>query len=352
MRVPVEPGWGRAVTEGDTTGYGGLVPLSHGIDFHAAYQDPDWDVVGDWPLLAVKFTEGVQYRSWWSSARDDFLRMRERAQAGRHRWICGYHVLRADFAVSDQVAHFLDAWDQVGGMQQGEFYQLDWEAWTYASPEVATSRAARRFVDEMNAAVGGVRGITYSSDWLPDSTLDSDSLAEFIEWRIENPATDEAAGLWYANYNTGQGPSDGPAEVAKYEADIWQWTSTATATGFLDPVDLNEVQPKGFALLDRLTLGTAEPGQTIPLPEEADVAQRLDYRPGGDLFVAIMDDGFQLGWISSGADAALYPPHDVTREWLVARLQSPRTTTVGPSPFSGVPGYEDAELHQLWNAAA
>ncbi len=328
------------------------MPASDGIDFHSAYQDPDWSLVGDWPLLAVKFTEDVRYRRWWPSARDDFLRMRERRHQGRHRWICGYHVLRADFPVSDQVAHFLDAWDQVGGIEPGEFYQLDWEAWTYAHPEVATSRAARRFVDETNAAMGQVRGITYSSDWLPDSTLDADSRAEFIEWRSENPAGDPAAGLWYANYDTGPGPTGGPAEVAEYQADIWQWTRSATAPGFMDRVDLNELQPTGPGLLDRLTLRTAQPGPVFPLPEEADMAQRLDYRLGGELFVAMMDDGFQLGWIESGTDAALYPPHDVTRDWLVARLRSARTTTTGRSPFAGVPGYEDAELHQLWTAAA
>ena len=249
------------------------MPATHGIDFHAAYQDPNWDLVDDWQLLVVKFTEGVGFRDWWPSARDDFLRMRERARAGRHRWMGAYHVIRADFRVSDQVAHFLDAWEQVGGIQSGEFYQLDWEAWTYATPEISTSRTARRFVDEMNAALGGIRGITYSSDHLPDSPLDSDSRGEFIEWREENPSTDEAAGLWYANYNLGPGPTGGPAEVAKYDADIWQWSDRGTAAGFTNPVDLNEVQPKGFALLDRLTLRLAQPEpEPEPEPEIEDVS--------------------------------------------------------------------------------
>jgi hypothetical protein len=80
----------------------------------------------------------------------------------------------------------------------------------------------------------------------------------------------------YANYNTGTSSRGGWAEIEQWDADIWQWTSSADVPGFSDDtIDMNHVRV--WETLSRIT-------NTITPPEEADMkiqyVWRLDGQPG------------------------------------------------------------------------
>jgi hypothetical protein len=138
-------------------------------------------------------------------------------------------------------------------------WQTDWEP-TPGIPLV-TSDQVTEFNDRIEQAVGRECVITYSSDWLPDSSLDLDSRAEFMEWRDANPD----APLWYANYDSGSRPTGGPAECAKYRADVWQWTDRFTHPSVVAPFDMNMVLRPGT--LDRICgLVTKETPMTTLYP--------------------------------------------------------------------------------------
>jgi hypothetical protein len=60
----------------------------------------------------------------------------------------------------------------------------------------------------------------------------------FIEWRNRNPEFP----LWYANYNLTDPVNGGAAECARWNADIWQWSSSQPVPGVNDPTcDMNHV---------------------------------------------------------------------------------------------------------------
>lgn len=177
------------------------------------------------------------------------------------RWRGAFHWLRSDSSIASQAANFLQRVRNNGGLKVGDLLQTDWEV-TPGIPLV-TSDQVIEFNDRIRQAVGRDCVITYSSDWLPDSTLDVDSRREFEEWRQARPHDP----LWYANYNTSSSPDGGWAECAKYGADVWQWTSKFVHPSIAGGFDMNHVfRPE---VLDRLT-GRADPITPPPL-EDNDV---------------------------------------------------------------------------------
>lgn len=162
-------------------------------------------------MMALKVSEGLN--STWPQATAMVAEMRRRDI--RYRGF--YHWLRPDSPGDQQALHFLDVIaKQFGGLHVGEYWMADWErsqdkgglAHNNGFP---TYDIVKSFFATMIAHLPG-RGINYSSDWVEF----------FIQWRKDNPTFP----LHYANYDRVEGdPAGGPAEVAKYDGDAWQWTS-------------------------------------------------------------------------------------------------------------------------------
>lgn len=236
------------------------MPLAHGIDFHPLYQDHiDWPLVEPYPLMVIKFSQGTRGLGsrpygWEDLAVQRYSTLRKRKQLELHRYIGGYHWLNPNEDVKTQLANCLRVVERVGGFQQGEFLQLDWETThTSSGVQAPTGEMVSEFLTLYHDATG-LEAMVYGSDWVPG----------FIDWRVEN----KDVPLWYANYNLSSRPTGGRAEVDLWHADIWQWTSTFVAPGFEDRVDMNEIQTWGFDTLDRICGYTTTGGPGTGLPVE------------------------------------------------------------------------------------
>lgn len=242
-------------------------PRNDGLDLsnHQAPAEIVWSQVPLYPLMAHKATEGRTFRD-----RLFVDRWRLFGERG-HRWRGAYHWIRSDSPMAAQVANFtatIEAagWDQ---LRPGEFIQLDWET-TPGIPNV-TPAMVDEWLDLCRARWGD-RVIVYSSGWVPG----------FQEWRKANPGVP----LWYAAY-----PATPAQEVSfrgtveRYEATIWQWTSTASVPGIAEGVDANEVlRPDALDRLALLQPVPIPPKPTLPPlvpvadPKENPVATRILFK--------------------------------------------------------------------------
>jgi GH25 family lysozyme M1 (1,4-beta-N-acetylmuramidase) len=225
-----------------------------------------------WPLHSLKCSEGKKSGDLTFPARWQMLRDRNIKYRG------AYHWLRSDSSISDQAANLCARIDLTGGLLRGEFVQCDWE--TTPNIPVPTSGMAQEWCDRVQQHFGRECVIMYSSDWLPDSTLDADSRQEFLEWRDENPDFP----YWHANYNTGDGSQGGWAECERYRADLWQWTSSFSHPSIVGRFDMNHVF--NWATLKRITDQVPTP-VAIPTPPEDDMAHKViieDALQGGAAF--------------------------------------------------------------------
>lgn len=212
----------------------------------------------EWRLFSHKATEGRSGGDKTFPGRWQWMR-----EQG-FRWRGAYHWIRSDSSIADQAANLCARIDNLGGLMRGEFIQCDWETTTnVATP---TSLMAAEWCDRVQQHYGRPSVIMYSSDWLPDSTLDPDKLAEFFEWRQENPTFP----YWHANYNTGDRATGGWAECERYDAAVWQWTSSYTHPAIGGRFDMNHVFAP--AVLDLIT-DQATPAP--PPPEEDDMAKLI-----------------------------------------------------------------------------
>jgi GH25 family lysozyme M1 (1,4-beta-N-acetylmuramidase) len=222
-----------------------MTPSIHGIDVSHWNRPADFGLIPQYDLISLKASEGRRGRDETFRYRWEQIRNRGTKYRGAYHWI------RSDSPISAQVDNVLAA---TGTLQRGEFIQCDWE--TTGGIALVTAEQAQEFCDRINT-------IMYSSDWLPDSTLDADSRGEFYEWRDANPDFP----YWHANYNTSDRPTGGWAECVKYSADVWQWSSTTIVPGFAGGIDVNHVF--NWAALDLVSDQT--PVVDIPqliLPEE------------------------------------------------------------------------------------
>lgn len=263
-----------------------------------------------WQLTSVKASEG--------GGGGDVMFPANYRWAEGARWRGAFHWLRSEASIADQAANFLQRVRNNGGLKVGDILQTDWEV-TPGIPLV-TSDQVIEFNDRVRQAAGRDCVITYSSDWLPDSTLDADSRREFDEWRQARP--DDA--LWYANYNTGSAKDGGWAECARYGADVWQWTSKFVHPSIAGDFDMNHVFHPD--VLDQLAGRTAPtiPPITPPTPED-DMAKHFkcdDEGAGGAEFAV---SGGVAKWIHNGAerDALVFAgllapggPHGCARAFL------------------------------------
>ena len=235
-----------------------MTPNADGPDISHHNPVADWDAVPQYRLFSTKATEGRTFRS--PSFDENWEQMRRRGFEFRG---C-YHWVRSDSPMLEQVANLAHALGDHGGLQTGEFIQLDWET-TPGVPNVTLSQvelwlnlAERRWPGRI---------IVYASDWVPG----------FLEWRARHPEYP----LWYANYNTGSKPTGGWAECERFGADVWQWSSSQPVPGIADPtVDMNHVFK--WETLERITAQTKEENMPreyiVPAPPE---------RPGAPWFLKV-----------------------------------------------------------------
>ncbi len=255
-----------------------VTPRIDGIDI-SHWNVANWALVPGYKLISLKATEGARYVDPTFKSRWATLRRRGTKYRGAYHWI------RTDSSVATQVRHLTNVLGSVGGLLKGEFVQLDWE--TNKGLAVVTSDMAWEFTDRINQFYGAERSVTYSSDWLPDSTLDPDSRREFIEWREAHPD----APLWYANYSLSTSSTGGAAECAKYGADIWQWSSTKIVPGFSGGIDVNQV-------FDWKTLDLVTNQLIIPVPAPAPIAPVVSASGVRMLYVYIDANG--TVWVGNG----------------------------------------------------
>jgi len=143
-----------------------------------------------------------------------------REQGFRYRG--AYHWLRSDSPVSSQAENVIKCLEPHGGLLVGEFIQSDWE--TTPGIYLIGASGEREFCDRLHQHYQRECTITYSSDWIPDSPDDSNSIGEFYDWLN---LTQGLAPLWFANYNSSlTNPNGGWLECKKYGADVWQFTSS------------------------------------------------------------------------------------------------------------------------------
>lgn len=243
---------------------------------------PDWShhnvLVGTpdptWSLVAHKCSEGGHS----GDGRPHEDRFRERWEVFRTlgiRYRLAYHVLVANVPIKDQANNILTRIAAAGGLQIGEAIQSDWENWL-AYGGIVSSTGEAEFRDRIHQAIGRECTVTYSGVYLADSLQDNDLIPEFQEWRQENPT----APWWLANYRITDpltDPRSGWNVAARYNADLWQWTSRYLHPSVQGGFDMNHVFPShGWMTLDRIcgynippiTEPTPEP---IPQPKEDDM---------------------------------------------------------------------------------
>lgn len=277
------------------------MPRADGPDVSHYQHVTDPASVPPYRLFSCKLTEGATYKD---PTAPGWVALMERLGV-RHRGL--YHWLRSDSSVEAQVLNAVNRLAELGlvangRLRPGYMIQVDWERTLkngvpIPDPAVPFVEAfctllARRFGD---------RQIMYVSDWVTG----------FSTWRTRNPDFP----LWYANYNLGTSPTGGPAEVVRYRADVWQWTSKfkgggiasgrpgqpSTDTGY----DMNEV--RNWAVLDRvcdLATGVDVPHVERPAPPSQIITAALAATAGGDMRLRIIADGSNRAaperWLTNG----------------------------------------------------
>jgi hypothetical protein len=240
-------------------------PRLDGLDIHDKYQPvTDWAAATNYPLMSCKISEG---RSSRPGGLDYFRRFREYGVPHR----LGYHWLRSDSSMRQQADVFLAALAKLGGLQQGEGVQADWE--TTPNIPLVTSDQCMEWCQYIEDEYPG-RVIVYSSDWLPDSTLDADARREFDEWFAAFPTYP----LWFANYNTGTSATGGWKECEKYGVDVWQYTSSLIVPGIATRCDGNMVMDWSVV---RRVCGLVDVPPPDPKPEPPIVVKTTWTFPGG-----------------------------------------------------------------------
>jgi GH25 family lysozyme M1 (1,4-beta-N-acetylmuramidase) len=293
--------------------------ISHYQTLTGAAPDPSWTV---W---SHKVTEGRSYKDPTFDARWIWFRQMGFKYRGAYHWV------RSDSSMADQVANLKRAIDKHGGLRVGEFIQIDWET-TPNIPPLSYAQI-QEFQDRVEAIWPG-RAIMYTSDWVPN----------FLPWRNSNPDYP----LWYANYNVGTTSTGGWAECERWEADVWQYTSSYTHPCMTARFDMNHV--RHFDVLDRITLQNKTPIAVPPVPQpesEADDVAEIKYyalppagRPGNPPHLVVADGMVRY---RCNFDTAPWPAHELNDEQYDNMLQSaglrpvPATVNIpNPLPVSVV----------------
>lgn len=222
-------------------------PTCDGLDLHGSYQPvSDWNAIPQFAVMSVKATEGASVVQRNGHAYMDAYRQRNFQYRGVYHW------LRSDATPRSQFDNVRRWWDQAGGMRPGEFIQNDWER------TVGIEDPHLDQVLEFNSLCQSEwpnRLIVYVGNWITN----------FHEWLATNPIER----IWLANYNVNAAdPRGGWLECAKYNAPIWQYTSSFNCPGITTRCDANHVFD--FKALDLLAgyevAQQPQPIQAVPLP--------------------------------------------------------------------------------------
>lgn len=184
-----------------------MTPNADGPDFAVRYQEIIGPAPGTWSLCSTKWCEGQQSEHAGGLWRAAWRWMREQS---RLRYRGGFHWLRSDSTPKAQADFALRLMKKHEFGVSGDVWQVDWETTPRIRPLLAAEVA--EYNDRVRQGLGEDRLIIYCSDWVPN----------FVEWRNDHP--DDA--LWYANYNLSDSENGGWKEAARYNAAVWQWTST------------------------------------------------------------------------------------------------------------------------------
>jgi hypothetical protein len=238
------------------------MPVNHGLDIHPRYNPVvNWSAIPAYELMSVKCTEGraiIPY-TW-----EYFKEFRKRGFPRRG----AYHWVRSDSPMQAQINTVARWWDELGGMQDGEFFQIDWET-TSGVPHVNLNQI-EEFVELSENLFPG-RCIVYGAQWVP----------YFKEWRN---GSGRNYPLWYAYY----GSSD--ATPKKWNADLWQYTSSTTGVpGFAPTTRLDCNQVLNWETIDRISHKHATP-PTLP-PTSGGDGEPYIYPPWSELTMTPIDYG-------------------------------------------------------------
>ena len=203
-------------------------PNTDGIDT-ARYQILNGKPLPPLTFAMHKVSEG---RSYGDGTLQKFATVYRNSPQIKH--VGFYHFLRSDVPAGDQVLNFINKFEKVCGyLLPGEFIVCDWErdsaggtaklseleAWCNAVAGWLTSKG---YADAHN------RIAVYSAPWVPG----------FTTWRQRNPKK----ALFLANYRTNRLlPFNGWSESKRWDATVWQWTSSGLVSGISNRVDVNQV---------------------------------------------------------------------------------------------------------------
>jgi GH25 family lysozyme M1 (1,4-beta-N-acetylmuramidase) len=227
-------------------------PLMHGFDISHWNTVTNEAVIPRYPLMSAKATEGGGFRDPKFGA---FWSMFKRLKA-KHRG--AFHWIRSDASVTAQVNNFLGALQAVSayspssGLEAGALIQLDWEITIKDGKQIPPVPVAwvEEWIDRIQQKVGD-RVIVYSADWVPG----------FPDWRQRHPDFP----LWYSNFKLGTASDAGPAECARFNADLWQWTDEFLVPGFAAGIDGNMILDG--AVLERVAgIRHLDPAPPSPAP--------------------------------------------------------------------------------------
>lgn len=302
------------------------MPRVDGIDVSHHNVVLDEAAVLPYRLMSCKATEGKKFVS---PSLDYYVQLFARKNT-QYQGV--YHWIRSDSTMGEQVEHLKYqliriGWLVGGKLKNGKMIQLDWET----TPGINHCEVwmIEEWIDRMRTIVGD-RIIVYASDWVPG----------FTEWREKHPDMP----LWYANYNTNPAhPRGGRQECKKFDADVWQWSSTADPPGFDPDIDVNEVL--NWATLDRIcNYATVTPIS----PVQGDEVYRSYKYPNSN--VAVLAVGAGTVRRAGGSEITGMPVTSISREGVVDLLTN-GASSVGSNPFRDYAGYEDADLASLWEKA-
>jgi glycosyl hydrolase family 25 len=294
------------------------MPRLDGLDIHPTYQPvTNWDAIPQYPLMAVKATEGASTHTVGSKGYFAQFRRRNFKYRGVYHWI------RSDSSIPAQVANLKRWWDSMDGMQRGEFIQLDWE--TTPNIRNMTVQEIELWIVLAEKIWPG-RICVYGADWVPG----------FREWRAKYPDYP----IWYPQYNVNA------QKPLIYKATIWQYTSTLPHVDGINRdghIDGNQVLD--WPTLDRLTDQVA---LQLPLPTVTNPQKDLDTviikREANNAHLKW--NGFVLGR-ASGAESQTQIPV-VMNDSALADLIGNNDVT-GPNPFRDFDGYQDPFLAGEWD---
>lgn len=293
-----------------------MAPRLDGLDIHPKYQPvTDWDAIPQFPLMMVKGSEGRA--GAYPGSVDYFKQFRRRG----FRYRGAYHWIRSDSSMEAQVQSHKKFWDALGGMQVGEFIQLDWET----TPNIA------------NVTVGNIeewlfhaeriwpgRICVYGADWVPG----------FKEWRAKYPQYP----VWYPQYNPNA------QKPVIYNACIWQYTSTLPHVDGINRdghIDGNMILQ--WAVVERIA-GLFNLPVSITNPQKDDNLV-LMRRTENDM--VLVWDGFKIKR-ATGSEAELGSKANVSKGALLQIIENNKVA--GVNPFRVFPGYEDADLANMWDS--